>query len=312
MRGSEQSLYARFATDDVSARVELPRGANRGFVVSSTHAGTKHFDVTATPIGAAAVSAVVERGLVHYKDIFGAGTDAFHRVTPAGTEDYVSFPSAPARAELKYQIALGEDVAGLRLVTNTLEGCAAAGTPRLRVSSPYGVDANGKTFAAELAPEGRTADTDPRAPWGHPVVPADSKSCSVVGSWNSNVAYPATVDPAWTTTGDMSATNIRWELRSSSSRAESSSTSQARRSLSSTPLPRTRGPTPAQRRAASDIARASSRSRETSPGAAAAAVAATHRPARRDSRPSPSRRWSASRSARVAVATTDASSSLRS
>ena len=88
----------------------------------------------------------------------------------------------------------------------------AAGTPRLRVNSPYGVDANGKTFAAKLALAGCAADHDPRAPWGRPVVAAGSKSCSVVVSWNANVAYPATVDPAWTTTGDMSASNIRWEL----------------------------------------------------------------------------------------------------
>jgi hypothetical protein len=213
LRGSGQEIHARFANDmAVSADVALPRVASHAFVVSSMHAGAKHFDVTATPVGASAAAAVVDRGLVHYRDAFGPGTDFMQRIQPSGTEDYVTFPRAPARPELRYQIALGDDVAGLRLVGNSLEMLDAAGAPRLRVASPYGVDANGKRFDARLALAGCAADTDPRAPWGRSVVAPGSKSCSVVVSWNAGVAYPATVDPAWTTTGDMSATNVTYEL----------------------------------------------------------------------------------------------------
>ena len=44
-----------------------------------------------------------------------------HRPTPRGTEDFVRFERAPAEPEVTYRVALGEAVAGLRLVAGTLE-----------------------------------------------------------------------------------------------------------------------------------------------------------------------------------------------
>jgi hypothetical protein len=132
-----------------------------------------------------------------------AGADVVHRVIAEGTEDYAVFTSKPAREELAYDIDVS-NVAGLRLVSNTLEFLDGGGVPRLRVAPPYVLDAKGARHAARLDVTGCAYDVSPQAPWGRPVTAPGASSCALRVAW-SGVPYPIAVDPAWTTTGAMSA-----------------------------------------------------------------------------------------------------------
>ena len=101
-------------------------------------------------------------------------------------------------------MTVGSKIAGLRLVADTLEMLDAAGSPRLRVAPPYIVGADGVRTDARLAVLGCAVDTDPSAPWGRRVKAPGAASCTVQVSWNdATVAYPALLDPRWTTTGSM-------------------------------------------------------------------------------------------------------------
>ena len=116
----------------------------------------------------------------------------------------MSFEARPAAPEVSYRIALGKGARGLRLVAGTLEVLDEGGAPRLRVAPPYLVGADGERTDATLAVEGCAVDTSPAAPWGRPVTAPGSASCTVRVSWaDAAVAYPAVLDPRWTTTGSM-------------------------------------------------------------------------------------------------------------
>jgi Dickkopf N-terminal cysteine-rich region len=161
--------------------------------------------------GAQRVVAEQADGMTVYADAL-TGVDAMQRVSAEGTEDFLVFNQAPARAQLDYQLVLEAGAAGLRLVANTLAIVDAHGTPKLRVNPPYGVDANGQSFAVELSVSACAVDTDPRAPWGRPIVPIGGLACLVRVSWSPQVAYPALVDPAWGATGSMSVANPTYEM----------------------------------------------------------------------------------------------------
>jgi hypothetical protein len=133
------------------------------------------------------------------------GADVVHRVHAEGTEDFIAFETKPAVTALSYDVDL-TNVAGLRLVSNTLEFVDAAGSPSLRVEPPYVVDSVGKRHAAKLGVEGCAVDTNPAAPWGRELTPPGATKCTVTVAWGE-VSYPALVDPSWTTTGSMQA---RW------------------------------------------------------------------------------------------------------
>ncbi len=194
-----------------TASVELPTRADGAFRVVADRIG-RDFSVSVRAVGAAPAQAAVKDGIVSYAGAYGRGTTMVQVPKRVGTEDYVRF-EGPTRDDLRYTIELGEDVAGLRLVSNTLELLDAAGAPRLRVPSPYGVDAEGKRFGARLAVEGCAVDTDPRMPFDRPVTSPGARSCAVVVSWtNPGLAFPIAVDPAWTTTGDMTDPSATWEL----------------------------------------------------------------------------------------------------
>jgi hypothetical protein len=129
------------------------------------------------------------------------GADVIHRVHAEGTEDYVVFETRPAREELRYEVDVSR-VAGLRLVTNTLEFLDHRGSPALRIAPPYVVDAKGDRHDAKLAVTGCVVDANGGAPWGQPVVSPGGDRCTVHVTWNG-VTYPAMVDPAWSATGSM-------------------------------------------------------------------------------------------------------------
>jgi hypothetical protein len=195
-------VHARFparALAGVSrpARVALPRGA--GGVVeivdetSQLGVGFVLAHVQNAPIELAS-------GIALYRAAV-AGADVLHRVRAEGTEDYVVFETRPAREELLYAVDVSR-VAGLRLVENTLEFLDAGGAPRLRIAPPWVVDEHGGRSLAKLAIVGCAYDASPTSPLRRVVTPAGAATCTVRITW-SGVAYPAMVDPAWTTTGSL-------------------------------------------------------------------------------------------------------------
>jgi MYXO-CTERM domain-containing protein len=204
------SYVARFQPGVLAAvRTELPGLASRPFRLTSGKDAAKAIRVT--PVGASEAPAHIEDGLVHYANAFGPGTDMMQKVGVDGTEDFVRFAAAPAKPDLAYQVALEAGIAGLRQIDDSIEFIDGAGSPRLRIETPYGVDANGKEFPAHLSVEGCQVDRDPRAPWGRAVTAPGARTCTVHVSWAKDVAYPATVDPAWKATSVLSNGNATHE-----------------------------------------------------------------------------------------------------
>ncbi|HYO66368.1 MAG TPA: kelch repeat-containing protein, partial [Archangium sp.] len=184
------------------ARVVLPEAAQQPFLLEDEGSGLS-LEVTLEGVGPA--KAEVVDGYVVYPDVNADGADVVHRFTAEGTEDYVRFERAPAAPEVRYRLGLGNTVAGLRLVGDTLEVLDASGAPRLRMTPPYVVGADGRITPAGLSVEGCAVDTDPAAPWGRSVKAPGARQCQVRVAWNgSDVAYPAVLDPAWITTGSLS------------------------------------------------------------------------------------------------------------
>jgi len=109
------------------------------------------------------VKLAVKRGIGVYAKAYGEQADVVHRVHEEGTEDYVFFAERPARPELSYRVEVSR-VAGLRLVSNTLEFLDDSGTPMLRVAPPYVVDSKGERHEARLAVNGCAYDTSPVGP----------------------------------------------------------------------------------------------------------------------------------------------------
>lgn len=121
---------------------------------------------------------------MHLRDVL-SGVEVI--VTPPG-----AFARGTPESTVRYEVALGERVAGLRLVANTLEFLDAGGAPRLRMTPSD----------AWLVVEGCAVDTNPAAPWGRAVTAPGAPRCGV------RVHAGALRDPsaraAWGTTGDLS------------------------------------------------------------------------------------------------------------
>ena len=150
--------------------------------------------------GASEVAVTSADGIAMYPGAL-AGADIVHRVHAEGTEDYVAFETRPAKEELAYDVDVSH-VAGLRLVSNTLEFLDSGGAPRLRVARPYVVDATGVRTEGSLALEGCAYDANPAAPWGRAVTASGQRHCVVRVTWKA-ATYPALVDPNWSATGSM-------------------------------------------------------------------------------------------------------------
>jgi hypothetical protein len=181
------------------ALVALPARAGGAFRVEDRGTGLA---VEVALAGAADVPASILDDHVLYPRAHAGESDVIHRVTPVGTEDFISFAQAPLVEEVTYHLTLGDGVAGLRLVARTLELTGADGVPRLRMARPWIAGADGVRHDAEVSVRGCDVDHDPSPPWGRPPVPPGSGRCDVVVSWHG-VAYPAILDPTWSTTGNM-------------------------------------------------------------------------------------------------------------
>jgi hypothetical protein len=181
------------------ATVELPLRASGDAVLEDD---ASHVAVRFRLRDASDATVAVADGIALYPGAL-AGSDVIHRVHAEGTEDYIVLEQRPAREEIAYDVDVSR-VAGLRLVSNTLEFLDETGAPRLRIAPPYVVETSGARREATLAVEGCRYDTDASAPWGRPVTQPGRPSCAVRVAWATN-SYPAIVDPSWTATGSMAA-----------------------------------------------------------------------------------------------------------
>ena len=196
---SAEGMRAIVGTKGKIASVTLPRFAHEAALLADDGA---HVTIAFRLANAASSPVSIDGGVARYAAAIGGG-DLFHRVSAAGTEDYVVFEHAPKAEELVYDVDVAR-VAGLRLVTNTLEFLDAAGVPRLRVAPPYIVDAAKNVHDASIAIEGCRYDTHPAAPQDRAVVPPGASHCAVHVTWSgASIAYPAIVDPSWSYTHPM-------------------------------------------------------------------------------------------------------------
>ena len=191
--------FQRVPPSTLRADVELPELSSGTVRVVDQRTGT---GVRFTMRGATSARVAVVDGYAVYPGGHAAGADVIHRATPEGTEDFLLFSERPTVEEVVYDIGLDGVVAGLRLVSNTLEMLDAAGVPRLRLAPPRFIDARGTVAGAKIALEGCDADTRPAPPWGRVVTPPGASACAVRITWAAE-AYPALVDPGWTTTASM-------------------------------------------------------------------------------------------------------------
>ncbi len=179
------------------ARLRLPRF---GGGEARLRDARSNIEIGFVLVGATSSSAArVDDGLATYEGVF-PGATLVHRASAEGTEDYVYFGARPSTEALTYRIDVRR-IAGLRLVSSTLEMLDATGTPRLRVAPPSVVDGAG-THSASLAIEGCRVDTSPAPPWGRPTTAPGAAECTLTVRW-AGVSYPALVDPRWSTTGSM-------------------------------------------------------------------------------------------------------------
>jgi len=154
-------------------------------------------------VGAGDSHVALADGLAFYPGGGVHGSDLVIRARGDGVEDYLIFEHEPPERAVEYELTM-RGVDGLRLVENTLELLDQSGTPRLRMSAPWILDADGHHRAVHVDTD-CAHDSSPRAPWGRPVVSSGSETCRVLLSWDDQeIMYPAILDPAWTTTGALS------------------------------------------------------------------------------------------------------------
>jgi MYXO-CTERM domain-containing protein len=188
-------------TTSASVAVTLPGQFGQPFHIESDQGMA--LDVSLA--GSASVPAEFAGGFIVYRAALGSTVDVIQGAMPWGTEDNLVFASAPSATSVDYRVTLGARVAGLRLVSNTLEFVDGAGTPRLRMSPPYLMDSKGHRFDAMVSVTDCHADTNPSAPWDRAVTPAGAGACTVHIDWSeSPISYPAVLDPTWMSTGTMS------------------------------------------------------------------------------------------------------------
>lgn len=192
----DEALGARRAiTPSGAARVDLPSDASGHVRIEDRETGlSARFALK----GAARAPIAIADGWALYAGAAPLGGDVIHRVSRAGTEDFITFQTEPAAKEIRYDLRLGDKVAGLRLVARTLELIDGKGAPRIRVAPPVVIGADGARHEASISVAGCAFDASPRAPWGRAVTPPGAASCEVIVAWSgARVRYPALVDPSW-------------------------------------------------------------------------------------------------------------------
>jgi hypothetical protein len=183
-------------------RLSLPATAAGAFRLEERASGVS---IEVALDGLLPAHAVPVGGYLDYPRAAGGAGALLHRPTADGTEDFLELAARPQSEEVVYHVTVGGEVAGLRQIGGALEFLDGHGAPRLRMSPPYLVGADGRTYAARVALEGCDADHDPAPPWGRPTVAPGASRCDVRIAWSgAGVAYPALLDPSWSSAGIMS------------------------------------------------------------------------------------------------------------
>jgi MYXO-CTERM domain-containing protein len=189
------------------ASIELPLKAD-GFVRVQPD-GAKLGVEFATKGAKSNVEVEVADGIATYVGAGPHGSDLVFRVTGDSVEDFVVLSEKPAEPFVDYTINTSE-VAGLRLIDNTLEFLDKGGDPQVRVKPPRVIDADGAAHEAFLSLLDCKADTNGEEPWGRPVTAPGSAACTMRVSWrDENVIYPAIVDPVWASAGSLATARYR-------------------------------------------------------------------------------------------------------
>jgi hypothetical protein len=129
------------------------------------------------------------------------GADLVRRPIEGGLEELVRFPVRPEREEVRYVLDLVH-VARVRARDDVIEFCDDEGTPQLRVTAPFVTDANGVAHTPRLELERCTPALGPPAPHSSESSVLEETKCSLRVAWSID-AYPAELDPAWTSAGSM-------------------------------------------------------------------------------------------------------------
>ncbi len=189
------------AKSDFKANVVLAVRADGAFRLQDERSG---LSIEVGLLGATTSAREDVDGYSVYRAGYANGAHLLHHTTDHGTEDYVFFPEVlPATPELRYEVALGESVAGLRLIGRTIEVVDSAGAPRLRMAPPYAVDGDGRRLAVNVAIEGCAYDANIALPWEHAPVDPGSRHCTLHLSWDPAAKAPLVVDPEWRQTANM-------------------------------------------------------------------------------------------------------------
>jgi len=181
--------------------VRLATSADRPFHVRDRQSGVG-VAVRLRGALANATAKVTPKGTVFAAGFLGRH-DVTQKVAPEGVEDFVRFDEAPAAREVEYQVDLDAEVAGLRLVSNILELLDHRGVPRLRMAPPW-IESGGIRHDVAVDVTGCRVDVNGQVPWERPVVAPGARSCVVRLHWDSDVTYPALLDPSWVSTGSAS------------------------------------------------------------------------------------------------------------
>jgi hypothetical protein len=185
------------------ARTDAPRfqeaQALVGIPMTAAHAMTvesRGIKVSVTPRSFADSKVEWSERLAIYPSVQD-GVHAFRRVAWDGVEDFYQVENTRDELTFSYDVAM-TNVAGLRLVGGTLEMLDAAGTPRVRSTTPVAIDAHGVERAGEIEVSGCAYDTSPLGPWNRPLTRPGSSTCTVTMRIDGRgLAYPVLVDPAW-------------------------------------------------------------------------------------------------------------------
>jgi hypothetical protein len=180
------------------ARVTLPGSASGAFRVEDAETGAS---IAIQLEGAGNADVALAHGLALWEGGGPEGGDVIARVHDAGVEDYVVFERRPSAERLVYHVDVSA-FAGLRLVDRVLELLDAGGVPRLRMARPYVGGADARRIEASVGVRGCAVDTNPAPPYDRPTTPPGAASCAVVIGWKG-AAYPAVVDPNWTSTANV-------------------------------------------------------------------------------------------------------------
>lgn len=178
-------------------QIRLPVSADEAASVQDTESGVEaRFRLE----GASAVLATRSGEEASYVGALGEGTTLVLKPIERGIEDTILFEAQPRDEQVSYLLDTG-GFAGARKVGETLELLDAQGTPRLRVEPPTIAGVDGRVAQASLDVSDCAIDTSTLPPWGRAVTAPGAERCRLTVRWaDRGVAYPAVLDPAWTST----------------------------------------------------------------------------------------------------------------